>query len=249
MLLLRLLSISIVIATLHQLAPIKKFVYTITGETTTVLIPEGCGIKIFVPQGVVPPGVSCNVAVIPVAAGYFVFPSGYKPVSCVYAIGVSCDLLKPVTIDMEHCVVVTENRSLLSFASAEHDKLSPPYEFKKCTNTGRFVAGSSYGSVDCQSFTLYTMLMRVASWFISIPEERYKVSLLYKKSKITPRKWTVHFIVTKNLNDHLQVSECSLLCTLLHAVYFWTLLILFILLTDGFNSISVTVIHDMIIDV
>ncbi len=201
------------IATLHEIAPIDKYVYTITGDTTTVLIPEGSGIQLFVPKGVVPPGVSCDIAVISIAAGIFVFPFGYKPVSCVFAIGVSCPLIKPITIDMEHCVVVSNGgKSLLSFASAEHDGCSPPYEFKKCNNNSRFVGGSCYGSIDCQSFTLYTMLMSVsslsksvASWFISVPMERYKAFLLYQKSQLIPRKWTVHFIVCKNLNDHQQV--------------------------------------------
>ena len=201
------------IGTLHKKVYLKERVFTISRETK-VLSLEDCGIRIYVPEGAVPPGMTCNIAVVPITHGCFVFPANFKPVSGIYAIGASCKLLKPITIEIQHCIDVTDGRvrSSLTYARAEHDKVLPPYEFRRCSD-GRFIVGSQFGSFDCSSFTLYTLLMRAVSWFTGSPllslVERYKALLLYQKSGTVERRWTAHFIVIKNLNEHMQVNSLN----------------------------------------
>ena len=175
------------------------------------------GLRVYVPEGIIPSGVECYLAVVPVASGKFTFPFDFKPVGGIYAMAVSCSILKPITIEMEHCVDIPVNKMCpqLTFARAQHDKVSPPYEFKPCKD-GIFVSGSRYGSLDCHYFSFYTMLVDLASWVIgtepsgqTLSVERYKALLLYQKSKIVPRKWTVHFVVIKNLSQHMEVHMYS----------------------------------------
>ena len=184
----------------------KKRLYTVTGNSDEVLRWEEHGVTIHVPAGVVQPGTYCDITVIPILEGKFVFPDNHTPVSAIYAIGASCKLLKPIKIDLQHCVDVTEgNKRCLSFAKAKHDDVHPPYEFQTCGN-GVFPAGSQYGSLECYSFSLYTILMSVGRWLFGNPITRYKVQLFYTKSTIVPNKWTVRFVVTKNINSHIEVN-------------------------------------------
>ncbi len=192
-------------------------VHSLTGNTTTLLSHDSMGLRVYVPEGVIPPGVECYLAVVPIASGKFSFPFGFKPVGGIYALAVSCNILKPITIEMEHCVGSAANEMCpqLTFARAQHDKVFPPYEFKPCKD-GIFVTGSRYGSLDCHYFSFYTMLVDLASWVIgteaSLPTlsvERYKAILVYQKSKIVSRKWTVHFVVIKNLSEHMEVYACT----------------------------------------
>ena len=63
--------------------------------------------------------------------GKFVFPNNHTPVSAIYAIGTSCKLLKPIKIELQHCVDVTEeNKGRMKFVKAKHDDVNPPYEFE-----------------------------------------------------------------------------------------------------------------------
>ena len=185
----------------------KKRLYTVTGSGGEVLKWEEHGVTIHVPAGVVKPGTCCDIAVIPIMEGKFVFPDNHTPVSAIYAIGTSCKLLKPIKIELQHCVDVTEeNKGRMRFAKAKHDDVNPPYEFQTCGD-GVFPAGSQYGSLECYSFTLYTILMSIAGWFTSRSITRYKAQLFYTKCMVVPKKWIVQFVVTKNINTHIEVNN------------------------------------------
>ena len=184
----------------------QKRLYSVTGCSETILRWDEHGITIHVPAGVVQPGTCCDIAVIPIMEGRFVFPDYHTPVSAIYAIGTSCKLLKLIKIELQHCVDVTEeNKGRLSFAKAKHDDVNPPYEFETCGD-GVFPAGSQYGSLECYSFSLYTILMSIGRWLFGNPITRYKAQLFYTKSTIVPNKWTVRFVVTKNINSHIEVN-------------------------------------------
>ena len=186
----------------------KKRLYTVTGSSDEVLRWEEHGVTIHVPAGVVQPGTCCDIAVIPIMEGKCVFPDNHTPVSAIYAIGASCQLLKPIKIELQHCVDVTEgNKGRLSFAEAKHGDVNPPYEFQTCAcGDGVFPAGSQYGSLECYSFSLYTILMSIGRWFFGNPITRYKARLFYTKSTIVPNKWTVRFVVTKDIISHIEVN-------------------------------------------
>ena len=195
-----------VIDSLSQVNMMKKRLYTVTGSGDEVLRWEENGVTMHVPAGVVKPGTYCDIAVIPIMEGKFVFPDNHTPVSAIYAIGASCTLLKPIKIELQHCVDVTEeNKGRMRFAEAKHDDVNPPYKFQTCED-GVFPAGSQYGSLECYSFTLYTILMSIAGWFTGRSSTRYKAQLFYTKSTVVLNKWTVRFAVTKDMNYHIGVN-------------------------------------------
>ena len=194
-----------IIVSLSQVNMMKKRLYTVTGSSDEVLRWEEHWVTIHVPAGVVQPWTCCDIAVILILEGKFVFPYNHTLVSAIYAIGTSCELLKPIKIELQHCVNVTEgNKGRLRFAKAKNDDFNPPYEFQTCGN-GVFPAGSQYGSLECDSFSLYTILMSIASWFTGRSSTRYKAQLFHTKSTV-PNRWTVQFAVTKDINYHIEVN-------------------------------------------
>ena len=56
------------------------------------------------PEGIPPPSETCEVAITALAGGEFEFPKGSELVSAIYAITISRPLLKPLTINIQHCV-------------------------------------------------------------------------------------------------------------------------------------------------
>ena len=182
--------------------------YTTSGSVDEVLNWEEMGIKIGIPTGVIRPGGVCDIAVVPLLSGEFLFPDDTVAVSGIYAIGTSCPLLKPLTIHMQHCVNLESEEDLqsMSFYKAEHSNTKPPYEFLPCDG-GVFVTGSSYGSLDCKSFTLITIVRRIRSWITGRPNPsiRYRAQVLYSTS--TPKLWIIYIFVIKNINSIIQVSQ------------------------------------------
>ena len=83
-----------------------------------------------------------------IAEGDFVIDTRYEPVSAVYAIGVSCELQKPLQIEIQYCVELTEESHCkkLIFAKAEHDGITPPYHLDPILG-GSFSKGSDYGTI------------------------------------------------------------------------------------------------------
>ena len=85
-----------------------------------------------------------------IVGGNIIFPEGYDPVSAVYAIEVSEQLLKPAKLELQHCVMLEseEQAQYLSFASAP---VSPSLEFQ-LIDGGVFPAGKRYGYIQQQGF-------------------------------------------------------------------------------------------------
>ena len=193
--------------------PFTKHLYTdVSMKTGAILSWKDAGIEISVPPGAISPhdGISCDIAVIPLLHGDFRFPDNSVAVSGIYAIGTSCKLAKPLTIHMEHCVQLSneEDVEAMNFYKAEHGSTAPPpYEFIPCDG-GKFSVGSQYGSLDCQSFTLFTILRRIRSWITGVPDPtiRYRAQVLYA-TRPTDGMQIVYIFVLKNLINLLQVCH------------------------------------------
>ena len=84
--------------------PLTKRLYTVSKNDGGILNWKEAGIKICVPPDAISQGISCDIAVIPLLHADFLFPPDTVAVSGIYAIGTSCKLDKPLTIQMEHCV-------------------------------------------------------------------------------------------------------------------------------------------------
>ena len=163
------------------------------------------GIDICVPAGVISSGGFCDIAVVALLSGDFIFPDNSIPVSGIFAVGTSCALEKPLTINLQHCVEISteEDTSTMTFMKAEHSRNLPPYVFEKCEG-GIFTPRAEYASLDCQSFTLIAMVM---SWITGQPDSsiKYRAQVLYSKS--SSGRYIVYLVVVKNTNSLVQVSH------------------------------------------
>ena len=98
------------------------------------------------------------MAITALAGGEFEFPKDSELVSAVYAISISKPLLKPLTINIQHCVLLEtpEQCNSLQFMRAPLNNGIPSYQFKDLPG-GRFSLGNQYGSISCTEFSLFAI--------------------------------------------------------------------------------------------
>ena len=107
------------------------------------LVWPGCGFYIEVPEGALPPGVTASVAVKVISAGQFKLPENSELVSAIYWISCSEELLKPVSVNIQHCAIITneEEFTKFKFIIAKCSQECLPYKFAEkkwkfqCFNT------------------------------------------------------------------------------------------------------------------
>ena len=130
------------------------FVQNNSYKVHTLLNWEEYGLRITIPHEAVPLYDTVEVAITALVGGEFILPEDTELVSAVYAISVSKPLLKPVQLEIQHCVSIEQpaHRNYLSFATAPSDQ--PPYQFKPVEG-GEFSIGSRYGSLYITEFSLW----------------------------------------------------------------------------------------------
>ena len=103
---------------------------------------------------------TCKVVITALAGGNFEFPKGSELVSAVYAISISKSLLKPLTINIQHCVALEtpEQCNSLQFVRASLNNGGLPYQFELLPG-GCFTPKSQYGSISCTQFSLIGVLL------------------------------------------------------------------------------------------
>ena len=99
---------------------------------------EEYGLSITIPHDAVQQSDTVEVAITALVGGEFILPEDTVLVSAVYALSVSKPLLKPVQLEIQHCVSIekTAHSNYLSFATAPIDQ--PPYQFQP-VNVGYFL--------------------------------------------------------------------------------------------------------------
>ena len=109
----------------------------------------------FAPEEILLPSETCEVAITALAGGEFEFPEGSELVSAIYGISISKPLRKPLTINIQHCVLLEapEQCNSLQFVRAPVSHGGVPYQFKFLPG-GYFTPGSQYGSISCTQFCL-----------------------------------------------------------------------------------------------
>ena len=127
----------------------------------TLLNWEEYGLRITIPHEAVPLYDTVEVAITALVGGEFILPEDTELVSAVYAISVSKPLLKPVQLEIQHCVSIEKpaHSNYLSFATAPSDKAS--YEFQPVKGAGEFSIGSRYGSIYITEFSRWSIF----KWF------------------------------------------------------------------------------------
>ena len=173
----------------------------------TLLNWEEYGLRITIPHEAVPLYDTVEVAITALVGGEFILPEDTELVSAVYAISVSKPLLKPVQLEIQHCVSIKEpaDSNYLSFATAHSDKAS--CEFQPVTEGGEFSIGSRYGSIYITEFSLWSIIKRFRRR--PSPTNRYFGQVMYEN--IRPgREWLMKFLLCKDLNALSQVCMHSL---------------------------------------
>ena len=100
--------------------------------------------------------------------GNFEFPENSTLISgvCYISISSSSQLNKPVTVQLEHCANITEEKQAqhLSFVVA---KCGPPFKFKYLSG-GSFCPGSQYGTIQLKVFSYLAIVLCATIGFATL---------------------------------------------------------------------------------
>ena len=142
----------------------------------TLLNWEEYGLRITIPHEAVPLYDTVEVAITALVGGEFILPEDTELVSAVYAISVSKQFLKPVQLEIQHCVSIENpaHSNYLSFATVPSDEAS--CEFQPVKGAGEFSVRSRYGSIYITEFSRWSIIKKV----------RRRIRRFLPSSSITP---------------------------------------------------------------
>lgn len=109
------------------------------------------------PEGAMSEGT--EVAVTAIASGNFKVPKGTMLVSAVYAISISKKLLKPLVIELQHCVDL-KSTSQTHYLKFVQSPLKSPHQFTP-VDGGSFSVASRYGSIERDQFSFYAIISEI----------------------------------------------------------------------------------------
>ena len=138
----------------------EKKLFLVQGEKPQLINWEKYGLRIGVQEDTLSPSDTVEVAVVALVGGQFVFPKNTVLVSAVYAVSVSKPLLKPLRLEIEHCIDLKGRPGLtrfLKFAIAPVSTPSLPYQFS-IVEGGEFKPDSWYGSIQRKEFCLVSIV-------------------------------------------------------------------------------------------
>ena len=133
--------------------------FLLQNDSPQLLNWEEYGLRIAIPQGAVQQSDTVEVAITALVGGEFILPEDTELVSAVYAISISKPLLKPVQLEIQHCVSIKEpaHSNYLSFATAPSDQ--HPYQFK-LVKEGEFFPGDRYGNIYLSQFSVWCVTLK-----------------------------------------------------------------------------------------
>ena len=138
----------------------EKKLFLVQGEKPQLINWEKYGLRIGVQEDTLSPSDTVEIAVVALLGGQFVFPKNAVLVSAVYAVSVSKPLLKPLRLEIEHCINLRGRPGLtrfLKFAIAPLSTPSLPYQFS-IVEGGEFKPDSWYGSIQRKEFCLVAIV-------------------------------------------------------------------------------------------
>ena len=141
-----------------------KKTFTITADNSTLDLQDEYGFHMTIPEDSLPAGKSCDVTVeVLMDRPQFKFPDDSMLVSMVYAVSVTEDLLKPATLNIQHCIDIQdeEHSESLQFVVASSDSGEGPCNFEVVDIPGVFHPGSQYGILTRQSFSHFGIVRRI----------------------------------------------------------------------------------------
>ena len=138
----------------------EKKLFLVQGDKPQLMNWERFGLRIGVEEDSLSSSETVEVATAALVGGEFKFPKNTVLVSAVYAVTVSKRLLKPLRLEIQHCVDLTGRPGLskyLKFAIAPVSTPSLPYQFR-IIEGGEFSCDSRYGSIERKEFCLVCIL-------------------------------------------------------------------------------------------
>ena len=141
----------------------EKKLFYIQGSDAQSLYWEEYGLRIHLSQNTVSLSEICEVAVTVLVGGYFKFPEESMLVSAIYDISIVKPLLKPLMLEIQHCVNLhtQAEAKCLRFVRANLHPPTLPYEFTQMLDGGEFYPGNRYGSITSDHFSPVAI---VAEW-------------------------------------------------------------------------------------
>ena len=181
--------------------------FTYTGKARSFIWKRFC-FKMHLPDHALPPGVNeCQLHIKASLAGQFQFPEGTECVSGIFWIASSYTFVKPVTVEIQHCVTKPEHLqqpSSLTFIVAKCTQEALPYQFK-VLDGGVFSSNSRYGSIELTQFSGVGVAFQSVMQWLGLKHARsYSARLYYSNSGTN--SWEVHFAILWNLDLHISVS-------------------------------------------
>uniref|UniRef100_A0A1X7SLH7 Uncharacterized protein n=1 Tax=Amphimedon queenslandica TaxID=400682 RepID=A0A1X7SLH7_AMPQE len=172
--------------------------FLIHGGSTQSVNWEEYGIRITIPQGAVLPSDTVQITIAALVGGDFIFPEDTELVSAVYAINLSKPFLKPVKLEIQHCVSIetASHCKYLSFATAPSHKA--PYQFK-LVNGGNFVPNGGYGSIYVSEFCLWSLIEYVRTSISFFTNKSYYGQVM-REVRRPGKEWLIKFLLCKDLN-------------------------------------------------
>ena len=138
----------------------EKKLFLVQGRKPQLMNWEQFGLRICIEEDSLLSSETVEIATAALVGGQFNFPKDTVLVSAVYAVSVSEPLLKPLTLEMQHCVDLTRQQGLsqyLKFAIAPVSTPSLPYQFS-IVEGGEFTSNSWYGAINRKDFCLVCIL-------------------------------------------------------------------------------------------
>ena len=138
------------------------------------------------------------VSVLSLDISSYTFPDNCELVSAVYDVSANKPFPLPVTVKLQHCVALKQNKAVkMSFVTADITQ-GYPYKFHKESGG---VFSSKYGEISLNHFTIIATIM----WWLYYPEEF--CGYVYCEDD------EVIFVVTKDIPAHIEVC-----CIVLHNI-------------------------------
>ena len=138
----------------------EKKLFLVQGRKPQLMNWEQFGLRIGIEEDSLLSSETVEVATAALVGGQFKFPKNTVLVSAVYAVSVSKPLLKPLRLEMQHCVDLRGRPGLsqyLKFAMAPVSTPSLPYQFS-LVEGGEFTSNSWYGAINRKDFCLVCIL-------------------------------------------------------------------------------------------
>ena len=148
----------------------EKKLFLVQGDKPQLMNWEQFGLRIGIEEDSLLSSETVEVATAALVGGQFKFPKNTVLVSAVYAVSVSEPLLKPLRLEMQHCVDLRGRPGLsqyLKFAIAPVSTPSLPYQFS-LVEGGEFTSNSWYGAINRKDFCLVCIMGEAGSPVSSI---------------------------------------------------------------------------------